>query len=148
MKDFRATLNTFNAFIYSWMSSQWYQFLSKNGFCKFTWKTIGLIRFHVLVFTLNHKSVFSRSDDVTSPYSLLRDVTLLSILIGNVVLVVSQEKLSFTIVSITLLWVLYFEFKTKRVFEVLMTSQWCHKPLDQNYIWVQAVFYSLTHWEQ
>ena len=24
-----------------------------------------------------------------------------------------------------------------------MTS--CHKPLDQNYDWVQAVFYSLTH---
>ena len=61
------------------------------------------MRFHVLVFTLNHKSAFSRSDDVTSPYSLLRDVTLLSVLIGNVVLVVSQEKLSFTIVPVALL---------------------------------------------
>ena len=74
------------------------------------------MRFHVLVFTLNHKSAFSRSDDVTSPYSLLRDVTLLSVLIGNVVLVVSQEKLSFTIVPVALLWVLCFEFKTKNEF--------------------------------
>ena len=60
------------------------------------------MRFHVLVLTLNHKSVFSRSDDVTSPHLLLRDVTLLLILIENIVLVVPQEKLSFTIVSITL----------------------------------------------
>ena len=59
--------------------------------------------FHVLVLTLNHKSVFLRSDDVTSPHLLLRDVTLLSILIEKVVLVVPQEKLSFTIVSINLL---------------------------------------------
>ena len=63
------------------------------------------MRFHVLVLTLNHKSVFSRSDDVTSPHLLLRDVTLLLILIENIVLVVPQEKLSFTIVSITFLWV-------------------------------------------
>ena len=61
------------------------------------------MRFHVLVLTLNHKSVFSRSDDVTSPHLLLRDVTLLLILIENIVLVVPQEKLLFTIVSITLL---------------------------------------------
>ena len=61
------------------------------------------MRFHVMVLTLNHKSVFSRSDDVTSPHSLLREVTLLSILIENVVLVVFQEKLLFTIVFITLL---------------------------------------------
>ena len=60
------------------------------------------MRFHVLVLTFNHKSVFSRSDDVTSPRLLLRDVTLLPILIENIVLVVPQEKLSFTIVSITL----------------------------------------------
>ena len=59
--------------------------------------------FHALVLTLNHKSVFSRSDDVTSPHSLLRDVTLLLILIENVVLVDPQQKLSFTIVFITLL---------------------------------------------
>ena len=37
-------------------------------------------------------------------YSLLRDVTLPSILIENVALVVPQETLSFTIVSTTLLW--------------------------------------------
>ena len=61
------------------------------------------MRFHVLVLTLNHKSVFSRSDDVTNPDLLLRDVTLLLILIENIVLVVPQEKLSFTIVSITFL---------------------------------------------
>ena len=54
--------------------------------------------------TLNHKSVFSRSDDVTRPHSLLCDLTLLSISIENVVLVVSQEKLLFTNVSITLFW--------------------------------------------
>ena len=61
------------------------------------------MRFHVLVLTLNHKSVFSRSDDVTNPDLLFRDVTLLLILIENIVLVVPQEKLSFTIVSITFL---------------------------------------------
>ena len=61
------------------------------------------MRFHGLVLTLNHESVFSRSDDVRSPYSLLRDITVLSILIEHVVSVVPQEKLSFTIVSITLL---------------------------------------------
>ena len=79
-------------------------FSQKNGFCKFTWRTIALMRFHVLVFTLNHKSVFSRADDVTRPHSLLRDITRLSILNENVVLVVPQEKPSFAIVSITLLW--------------------------------------------
>ena len=62
------------------------------SFCKSTWKTIPLMRFHVLVFTLNHKSVFLRSDDVTSPHLLLRDVTLLSILIEKVALVVPQKK--------------------------------------------------------
>ena len=46
------------------------------------------MRFHVLILTLNHKSMFSGSVDVTSPHSLLRDVTLLSNLIENVVLVV------------------------------------------------------------
>ena len=51
------------------------------------------MRFHVLVLTLNHKNVFLRSDDVTSHHLLLRDVTLLSILIEKVVLVVPQEKL-------------------------------------------------------
>ena len=61
------------------------------------------MRFHVLILTLNHKSVFSRSDDLISSHLLLRDVTLLLILIENVVLLVPQEKLSFTIVSITLL---------------------------------------------
>ena len=61
------------------------------------------MRFHVLVLTLNHKSVFSRADNVTRPYSLLRDITRLPILNENVVLVVPQEKPSFAIVSITLL---------------------------------------------
>ena len=61
------------------------------------------MRFHVLVLTLNHKIMFSRSDDLTSLHSRLRDVTLLSILIENVVLIVPQEKLSFTIACITLL---------------------------------------------
>ena len=51
-----------------------------------------------------HNCVFSRSDDVITPYSLLRDVPLPSILIENVALVVPQETLSFTIVSTTLLW--------------------------------------------
>ena len=59
--------------------------------------------FHVLELTLNYKSVFSRSDDVTSSHSPLRDVTLFLILIENAVLVLPQEKLSFKIVSITLL---------------------------------------------
>ena len=35
------------------------------------------MRFHVLLLTLNCKSVFSRSDDATSPHSLLCDVTLI-----------------------------------------------------------------------
>ena len=61
------------------------------------------MRFHVLVLTLNPKSGFSRSDDVTRPHLLLFDVTLLSILIEIVVLVVPQEKLSFTNISITFL---------------------------------------------
>ena len=61
------------------------------------------MHFHVFVLTLNHKSVFSSSDDVTSLYSLLHDVILLSIWIENVDLVVPQEKLSFTKISITLL---------------------------------------------
>ena len=87
----------------------------KNRFCKFTWKTIALMHFHVLVLTLNHKSVFLRSDDVTRPHLLLRHFTLLLILIENIVLVVSQENVLFAIVSI--------EFKArKRVFEVPMTS--------------------------
>ena len=61
------------------------------------------MHFHVFVLTLNHKGVFSSSDDVTSLYSLLHDVILLSIWIENVDLVVPQEKLSFTKISITLL---------------------------------------------
>ena len=40
-------------------------------------KAIALMRFHVLVLTLNHKCVFS-TDDVISPHSLLRDVTLIN----------------------------------------------------------------------
>ena len=48
--------------------------------------------------------MFSRSGDVTSPHSLLHEVMLLSILTEKDVLVVPQEKLLFTIVSITLLW--------------------------------------------
>ena len=75
------------------MTSQQYQFFFKNVFCKFTWKTIALMRIHIFVLTLNNKNVFSRSDDVTSPHSLLHDVTLLSIFIENVVLVVTQEQL-------------------------------------------------------
>ena len=76
------------------------------------------MRFHVLVLTLNLKSVFSKSDDVTSPYSLLRDVTLLSILIENVVLVVPQENY-----RLQLFPSLCFELKArKQVFEVPMTS--------------------------
>ena len=55
------------------------------------------MQFHVLVLTLNHKNVV----DVTSPHLLMRDATLLLILIENIVLVEHQEKLSFTIVSIT-----------------------------------------------
>ena len=43
--------------------------------------------------TLNHKSVFLMSDEVTNPHSPLRDVTMLSIVIENVVLVVPREKL-------------------------------------------------------
>ena len=91
------------SFILEWRHSS-ISFSLKNGFCKFTWKTIALMRFHVLVLALNHESVFSRSNDVTSPHSLLRDVTPLLILIENVVLVVPQEKPSFAIVFITLLW--------------------------------------------
>ena len=91
------------SYILEWRHSS-ISFSLKNVFCKFAWKTIALIRFHVLVLILNHKSVFSRPDDVTSPHSLLRAVILLSILIENIVLVVPQEKLSFTFVSITLLW--------------------------------------------
>ena len=52
---------------------------------------------------LKVKKVFSRSDEVTGRHLLLCDVTLLSILIGNVVLEASQEKKSITNVSITLL---------------------------------------------
>ena len=90
-------------FILEWRHSS-INFSYKNGFCKVTWKTICLMRLHVLVLTLNHKIMFSRSDDLTSLHSRLRDVTLLSILIENVVLIVPQEKLSFTIACITLLW--------------------------------------------
>ena len=62
------------------------------------------------------KSVFSKSDDITSPHSLLYDVTMLSVLIENVVLVFPQEKLSFINVSIPV-----FELKTrKQVLEVPM----------------------------
>ena len=60
---------------------------------KMFFKTIALMRIHIFVLTLNNKNVFSRSDDVTSPHSLLHDVTLLSVFIENIVLVVTQEKL-------------------------------------------------------
>ena len=78
-------------FILEWRHSS-ISFSHKNGFCKFTWKTIALMRFHFLVLVLNQKSVFSRFDDVKSPYLLLRDFTLLSILIEYVVLVVPPKK--------------------------------------------------------
>ena len=58
--------------------------------------------FHLLVLTLNNQNVFSRSDDVTNPHLLLCDVKLLSTLIENMVLEESQEKISITSVSITL----------------------------------------------
>ena len=61
------------------------------------------MHFHVLVLTLNHKSVFSRFDDIRKPHSLLHVVTLLSILIGNVVFADPQEKLFFKNVFITLI---------------------------------------------
>ena len=79
------------SFILEWRHSS-ISFSHKKGFCKFTWKTIALMRFHFLVLVLNQKSVFSRFDDVKSPYLLLRDFTRLSILIEYVVLVVSPEK--------------------------------------------------------
>ena len=60
------------------------------------------MRFHVLVSTVNRKSVFSRSDEVKSSHSLLCDVTLLSILMENIALDVPQENLLFTNVSNTL----------------------------------------------
>ena len=66
--------------------------------------------------------------------SLLCGVTLLSILIENVV---PQKKLSFTNVSITFLWAQSKKTSFRGFNDV--------KSLDQNYDWVQAVFYSLTH---
>ena len=62
------------------------------------------MRFHVLVSTVNRKSVSSRSDEVKSSHSLLCDVTLLSILMENIALDVPQENLLFTNVSNTLFW--------------------------------------------
>ena len=47
--------------------------------------------------------MFPKPDDVTSPHFLLGDVTLLSILVKNVVLEVSQEKILNANVSITFL---------------------------------------------
>ena len=88
------------SFILEWRHSS-ISFSQKTGFLNFTKKTIV---FHALVLTLNYKSVFSRSDDVTNPHLPLFDVTLLPILIENVVLVVSQEKITFTNVCITLFW--------------------------------------------
>ena len=113
------------SFILEWCHSS-ISFSQKFGY-KFTWKTIALMHFHVLVLTLNPKNVSWRCDDFTSPHSLLCEVTSWSILIKNVVLVVPQEKLSFTNVFITLLWP-----QTKKTnIWGSETSQWCHKPLDR-----------------
>ena len=84
-------------FILGWRHNS-NSFSLKKCFCKFS------CVFSCLGLTLNHKSMFWRSGDVTSPHSLLHEVILLSILTEKDVLVVPQEKLLFTIVSITLLW--------------------------------------------
>ena len=91
------------SFILEWSHSS-INFSLKKCFLQFHLENYCFNAFSCLVLTLNHKSVFSRSDNVTGSHSLLRHVILLLILIENVVLVVPQEKLSFTIVSITLLW--------------------------------------------
>ena len=83
-------INAFNAFIHSWMTSQQYQFFLKKWFLQVHLEDYCFNAFSCL--GLDVKSVFSRSDDVIRPHSLLRDVTLLSILIENVVLVVKKEK--------------------------------------------------------
>ena len=69
-------------------------FLVKN-YCFNTFSSPGL--------DLKLKNVFSRSDEVTGCCLLFCDVTLLLILIENVVLEFSQEKMSITNVSIALL---------------------------------------------
>ena len=63
-----------------------HHFFLKCCFCNFSWKVITLIRFHLLILTVNQENVFSRCDAVTSPYTLLCVVTLLSILTENIVL--------------------------------------------------------------
>ena len=80
-------------------------FYQNSCFCNFSWKTIALIRFHLLVLASNYRNVFSRPDDVPIPHLLLCDVKMLSILIENIVLEESQENISITSVFITLLWV-------------------------------------------
>ena len=74
-------------------------FLSKQFFF------CSLIRFHLLVLTLNYRNVFAKTRDVTIPHLLLCDVRILSILIENIVLEESQENISITSIFITLPWV-------------------------------------------
>ena len=113
-------------------------FFFKQLFLQFLRKTTALIRFHLLVLALNYRILFSWPDNVTSPHLLLCDITLLSVLIENVVLEVSQEnKLT------TLLWA---QNKTSfwRSDDVIMTSQ---APRPKARLG-QPVFYSLTHRKQ
>ena len=75
-------------------------FSLKNAFCKFTWKTIPLMPFHVLVLTLNYKkSVFEVSWRQKLSFTIVWR-HMLSVLIENVILEVRQEKLLITNVSI------------------------------------------------
>ena len=74
---------------------------SLKCFCNFSRKTIASIYFHLLVLTLNQENTLLRSDDVASPQLLLSVNTLLSTLIENVVLEVSDEILLFAKVRIT-----------------------------------------------
>ena len=46
-------------------------FLKEVVFIIFPEKTIALIRFHLLVLTINQESVFPRPDDLIGPHSLL-----------------------------------------------------------------------------
>ena len=99
-------------------------FLSKQFvlfFCNFSWKTIALRRFHLLVLALNYRNVFSRTDDVTVPHLLLCDVRMLSILIENIE--ESQENISITNMFITLLWVQGIKTSFWGFDDVIMMSQ-------------------------
>ena len=118
------------SYILEWRHSS-ISFSLKNVFCRFAWKTIALIRFHVLVLILNHKSVFSRPDDVTSPHSLLRAVILLSILIENVCFSSSSRK---TIVYICFH---YFAVSSKQDNESLRFG-WRHNDATSLYIKVTS----------